>query len=135
LNRNIAGQGAKMSVADSRGADDLKKNLAMVVAAISPARMLKLMADKAIGIIDTRSEKEFEIAHLPGAKNIQLEGFGAALAGLSKDTEWVVYDKQPENAKAAARQMAEKGFNAKELSGGIQVWSARKYPLETGAAK
>jgi rhodanese-related sulfurtransferase len=112
-----------------------KKNAPIVVAAIAPAKMLKLLGDEAIGIIDTRPEKEFKIAHLPGAKSLPFENLGSALPGLSKDIEWVVYDKQSENAKAAVRLMMEKGFKAEELSGGIQVWSARKYPLETGPVK
>lgn len=112
-----------------------KKSVVVPVFNIAPSALLKLLADKSIGIVDTRPEKEFKIAHLPGAKNIPFEGLAEALAGLSKDTEWVVYDKAAENAKAAARQMMEKGFNVKELSGGIQVWSAKQYPLETGTLK
>ena len=112
-----------------------KKNTPIPVAAIAPGKMLKLLGDKTIGIIDTRPETEFKIAHLPGARNIAFEGLNSGIAGLSEESEWVVYDKQPEIAKAAARQMTEKGFRVKELSGGIQVWSAKKYPLETGLVK
>jgi len=109
-----------------------KKSAVMTVAGIAPAQMLKLLADKSMGIVDTRPEKEFKIAHLPGARNIPFEGLEAAIAALSKDPEWVIYDRQQENAKAGARQMIEKGFKVKELLGGIQVWSAKKYPLKTG---
>lgn len=111
-----------------------KKEL-LPVAGTAPAKVLKLIESKTIGFIDTRSEKEFKIAHLPNAKNIPYVKFADALSTLSKDTEWVVYDKEAENAKDAVRQMTEKGFKVKELSGGIQVWSAKKYPLETGTAK
>ena len=112
-----------------------KKSVLVTVPGITPTQLRKQLGDKAIGIIDTRPEKEFVIAHLPGAKNIPFEGFGSAISTLSKDLEWVFCDKQQENAKAAARQMIGKGFKAKELSGGIQVWSAKKYPLETGPSK
>ena len=112
-----------------------KKSGLAPVAGVAPSKILKLLTDKAIGVIDTRAEDEFKIAHLPGAKNIPFEGLSEALAGLSKDTEWVVYDKAAENAKTAARQMMEKSFKVKELSGGIQVWSAKQYPLETGTLK
>jgi len=105
------------------------------VAGTAPAKVLKLLGDRSVGFIDTRTEKEFTIAHLPGAKNIPLESLSVALTSLSKDIEWVVYDKTAENAKDVVRQMTEKGFKTRELSGGIQVWAAKKYPLETGPAK
>lgn len=112
-----------------------KKPEAVVIVSVPPAKVLKRLTDKTMGIIDVRPEAEFKIAHLSGAKNIPLEGLAAASADLSKDTEWVVYDRQTERAKAAAQALAEKGFKVKELSGGIQVWSAKKYPLETGTGK
>ena len=111
------------------------KHVVTPVAGIAPSGLLKLLGDKTIGIIDTRPETEFAIAHLPGANNIPFDGLGPAIPALSKDLEWIVCDKQPETAKAAARQMTEKGFKVKELSGGIQVWSAKRYPLETGSGK
>lgn len=112
-----------------------KKSALVAVPGITPAQLRKQLGDKAVGIIDTRPEKEFVIAHLPGAKNIPFEGFASAIPTLSKDIEWMLCDKQQENAKAAARQMIAKGFKAKELSGGILVWAAKKYPLETGPSK
>gem|GEM_PF-309372 len=112
-----------------------KKSIPAPVEAIAPAVLLKLLSEKTVGVLDIRPAGEFKIAHIPGAKNIPPEGLENALAGLSKETEWVVYDKQAENAKTAVRLMTGKGFKAKELAGGIQVWSARKYPLETGSSK
>ena len=109
-----------------------KKSEVITIASVRPAKVRKRLTDKTMGIIDARPENEFKIAHLPGAKNIPLEGLAAASADLSKDTEWVVYDRQAGRAGDAARALAAKGFKVKELSGGIQVWSAKKYPLETG---
>lgn len=111
------------------------KSVVTAVAGIAPSKLLKIMDDRTAGIIDTRSENDFKIAHLPGAKNIPFENLGSMFSVLSKDIEWVVYDRLPETAKAAARQMTERGFKVKELSGGLQVWSARQYPLEAGSGK
>lgn len=85
--------------------------------------------------MDIRPAKEFIIAHLPGAKNIPLEGLETASGALSKDMEWVICGRQGEAVNSAAQLLAEKGFKVKELSGGIQVWAAKKYPLESGEAK
>ncbi len=112
----------------------IEKN-AQHVAGTSPGKVLELFNNKAVSFIDTRSAKEFSSAHVPGAKNIPLDTLEASLGTLSLDTEWVVYDKDSENSKDAVRLMTAKGFKVKELSGGIQVWAAKKYPLETGTAK
>lgn len=98
-------------------------------------KLRKRLTDKAIGIIDLRPAKDFKIAHVQGAQNIPLETLEAASAALSKDKEWVVYDARSERVKTGARLLAQKEFKVKELSGGIQVWAAKKYPMESGEAK
>lgn len=112
-----------------------KKKEPIAVASMPPAQVLKRLTDNAMGLIDTRPEAEFIIAHIQGAKSIPQESLAAACADLSKDTEWVVYDRQAGRATAAAQLLAEKGFKVKELSGGMQVWAAKKYPMESGKVK
>lgn len=112
-----------------------KKSAPIIIPSVQPARVFKRLADKTMGIIDVRPAAEFKIAHLPGAKNIPVESMAASTADLSKDTEWVVCDRQTDRVKAAAQTLAEKGFKVNELSGGIQVWAAKKYPMESGEGK
>lgn len=102
---------------------------------LMPGKLRKQLADKSIGILDLRPDKDFKIAHVQGAKNIPLETLESASAAFSKDLEWIVYDAQSERAKAGARMLAQKEFKVKELSGGIQVWAAKKYPMESGEVK
>lgn len=105
------------------------------VGRISPERLRKQMEKGGAAILDTRAAADFAIGHIPGAKNIPADAIGAALSALSKDTEWTICDKDPAKAKDVVRLMSEKGFKAVELSGGVQVWAAKKYPLETGQAR
>ena len=112
-----------------------KKSETITIAGISPVQVFKRLSDKTMGIIDVRPGNEIIIAHLPGAKNIPLEGLAAATADFSKDTEWIVYDRQSGRAASAAQALAAKGFKVKALSGGIQVWAAKKYPMQSGEAK
>jgi len=112
-----------------------QKKAALKISSISAGKLRKRLADKGIGIIDVRSEKDFRIAHVQGAKNIPLETLEGSLAALSKDREWVVYDIKSERVKTAAQLLAQKDIKVKELLGGMQVWAAKKYPMESGEAK
>lgn len=112
-----------------------QKRTVVKIASMPAGKLNKRLTDKAIGIIDLRPAKDFKIAHVQGAKNIPLESLEDACAVLSKDKEWVVYDSQSGRVKTAAQLLAQKDFKLKELSGGIQVWAAKKYPMESGEAK
>ena len=118
------------AVETSAGIQQAKK--IVKIGSLMPGKLRKQLADKSIGILDLRPAKDFKIAHIQGAKNTPLENLEGASAALSKDTLWVVYDAQESRAKAAAQLLAGKEFKVKELSGGIQVWAAKKFPLVSG---
>jgi len=86
-------------------------------------------------VIDTRPEKEFLTGHIPGARNMPLENLKGLISGLTAGSELVVYDRQNTRAVEAVKLLSSEGFKVSELTGGLQVWSAKKYPLETGANK
>lgn len=112
-----------------------RKTAAVKTVSITAGKLRKRLADKALGIIDARPAKDYRIAHIQGAKNIPLETLEGALAALPKDREWVIYDAQSERVRTGARLLAQKEFRVKGLAGGIQVWAAKKYPLESGEAE
>lgn len=112
-----------------------QKKADVKIGSLPAAKLSKRLADKTIDIIDLRAAKDFKIAHVLGAKSIPLETLESACEVLSKDKEWVVYDAKSERVKAGAQLLAKKEFKVKELSGGIQVWAAKKYPMESGEAK
>ena len=118
------------AVETSAGIQQAKKTVK--TGSLMPGKLRKQLADKGIGILDLRPAKDFKIAHIQGAKSTPLENLEGARATLSKDTLWVVYDAQAARAKAAAQLLAGKEFKVKELSGGIQVWAAKKFPLASG---
>lgn len=86
-------------------------------------------------VIDTRPAQEFLAGRLPGARNLPLERLKELADGIPAGSELVVYDRDNARAVRAVRLLAEKGFDVLELSGGLQVWTASRYPLETGGAK
>ena len=88
-----------------------------------------------IVLLDVRNADMFAASHIKGAKNIPLADLVAKLATLPKDKTIVTYcgDLTCGLAPKAALELAQKGFKVKELVGGIDVWSAKGFPVEKKA--
>lgn len=80
--------------------------------------------------LDVRPATEFAAGHLPGARSVPLETLDAALAGLPRDRELVVYDRQAARSRQAADKLTAAGLKAAELSGGLAGWIKKGLPLE-----
>ncbi len=102
---------------------------------ITAAALKKKLAVGGVIVIDTRPEQEFLAGRVPGARNMPLEKLKDSMGELPAESELVVYDRSNVRAVRAVRLLAQEGFAVSELSGGLQVWTAVKYPLETGAVK
>ncbi|MBI5245546.1 MAG: hypothetical protein HY923_00065 [Elusimicrobia bacterium] len=84
-------------------------------------------------LIDVRSPEEFHDGHIPGARNIPLEGLVAQYATLPREKEIVTYcgDITCPLSLKAALELAQKGLRVKHLFGGIAEWNRRGFPLKT----
>jgi len=109
--------------------------LSVKTGAVTAGALRKKMKTGGLIVIDTRLEKEFLAGHIPGARNMPLENLKGLISGLAAGSEIVVYDRQNSRTVEAVKVFASEEFKVSELSGGLQVWSAKKYPLETGVVK
>lgn len=73
--------------------------------------------------IDVRFPSEFQHDKMPGAINIPLNEMRHAFAGLDRDVEYIVYCQSGRRSGAAAFLLAQRGFHAVLLHGGL--WRAR----------
>ncbi|MBI5239111.1 MAG: rhodanese-like domain-containing protein [Elusimicrobia bacterium] len=80
--------------------------------------------------IDTRPSLEYLAGRIPRSRNIPLEQFDANIAGLAKDKEYLVYDRDPKRSKLAADKLISAGYKTLELSGGWAAWVKTKQPVE-----
>lgn len=69
--------------------------------------------------LDVRYPSEFQYDRLPGAINIPLAGIRNAFGSLSKDREYIVYCQSERRSSAAAFLMAQHGYRAFLLQGGL----------------
>ena len=71
--------------------------------------------------LDVRYAREYSHQRLPGAINIPLHELRSRLDELDKTTMYVCYCSTGRRSSAAAFLLAQKGFRASVLSGGIQI--------------
>ncbi len=88
--------------------------------------------EKDFVVLDVRSREGFKEGHIPGAVNIPLQELEGRLKELPKDREVISYcwNVTCMLCTKAALVLARKGFQAKELLGGIEEWQRAKFPVE-----
>ena len=71
--------------------------------------------------LDVRHAREYHHAHLPQAVNIPLHELRMRLDELDRDTAWICYCGTGRRSSAAAFLLAQKGYQASVLNGGVRV--------------
>lgn len=104
----------------------LKEPMLKRLAAEEAAQMVKQGARW----LDVRYAKEYRHQRLPGAVNIPLHELRSRLDELDDTTAYICYCSTGRRSSAAAFLLAQKGFRASVLNGGIQIITAQQ--LSTG---
>lgn len=89
-------------------------------------------APEQVVVLDVRSTDMFKAAHVPTALNIPLADLVSKLKTLPKNKTIVAYCGNLTCALApkAALELAQKGFEVKQLVGGIELWQEKGFPIE-----
>ena len=103
---------------------------------VTRAELQRRMKRGLVTVLDVRPEEEFELGHLPGARNIPLSQLKRRLAKLDRKTEIVAYCRGPYCVLAfeAVALLRERGFKVHRLEGGYPEWRAAGLPVETSPA-
>ena len=81
-------------------------------------------------LLDVRTQAEYDVSHLPGARRVE-PGSDPAQLSLPKDQPVVTYCSVGYRSAAFARRMQETGFERVEnLEGSIFQWANEGRPLE-----
>jgi rhodanese-related sulfurtransferase len=102
-----------------------------LAARLSPSKVQEdMQAEKGLQLIDVRTPDEFRSGHLPGARNLPLDGLDASSKTLDPNKPLIVYCRGGHRSSMALKVLAGKGFTqAKHLEGGISAWSAAGFPV------
>ncbi len=74
-------------------------------------------------LLDVRSPLEFASGHVDGALNIPLNELRSRMHELSPEREILTYCRQGLRSYYAVRTLGQHGFNARNLSGGINIYN------------
>jgi rhodanese-related sulfurtransferase/DNA-binding HxlR family transcriptional regulator len=103
---------------------------------VSRAELQRRMKQGLVTVLDVRPEDEFELGHLPGARNIPLSQLKRRLVKLDRNAEIVAYCRGPYCVLAfeAVALLRERGFKVHRLEDGYPEWKASGLPIETSQA-
>ena len=101
--------------------------------ALAPGELARRQADGAL-VVDVRSDREFDAAHIPGAVAIPLQhgGFGTKLAWIAEPGQPVAFvggcDADGRHAAALTLAVGIRAL-AGHLGGGMATWHAERRPV------
>lgn len=86
-------------------------------------------------ILDTRSEKEYRVSHIPNAIFVDYDNFSAeAVQSYDKETPVVVYCSVGYRSEKIGEKLEELGFsNVRNLYGGIFDWKNKGHEVVNSA--
>jgi len=96
----------------------------------APIAHWERMAPEVEFVLDVRNPEEYDTGHVPGAVNIPLNSLRARMSELPKDRTLYTYCGVGQRAYYAARALRCNGFDARNVSGGIQMYQR---PLEVSS--
>jgi rhodanese-related sulfurtransferase len=97
--------------------------------ALPPERVAKLL-DNGVAVIDVRRSYEFEAGHIPGARNIEMNELTARSEEISRDQPVLFYCRSGGRSSMAVDAFRESGYDAHNLAGGIEAWTAEGRTLD-----
>ncbi|RLB63206.1 MAG: thioredoxin [Deltaproteobacteria bacterium] len=80
--------------------------------------------------VDTRDERTYQRAHIPGAVNMPLDELPARVAELVMLGSAVVYCRSGDKTKALSEKLAADAVEVPFLEGGFLAWEALMLPIE-----
>jgi rhodanese-related sulfurtransferase len=93
-----------------------------LVSELAPATVHLMLQRSAADVIDCRTEEEWELWRLPGARLMPLTEIRDRARGLDPARDYVVYCRTGRRSNAAAFLMRQMGLKSHSLMGGISDW-------------
>jgi rhodanese-related sulfurtransferase len=107
-----------------------RPDLAVGTVRLSPALAQETLADGQMTALDVRTPSEHEQKAIAGALHVPLSRLAARAGELPADRPLMVYCAGGYRSSVAASVLAARGFDVRELAGGIAAWEQAGLPLE-----
>lgn len=96
---------------------------------VEPQDALSMMKSGAV-LIDVRTDEEWNGGHAVGAEHIALDTFDAHMTSLDKNIKYLIICKSGARSAMATHALCVSGFDAKNVEGGMMLWSSMDLPME-----
>jgi len=97
---------------------------------IDPADVLKLAESGEAEVIDVRRDYEHDAGRIAGSRHIEMNDLTASAASIPKDRPVVFYCRGGSRSAMAAEAFSQAGFDAHNMTGGLNAWVEKGLPLE-----
>jgi rhodanese-related sulfurtransferase len=97
---------------------------------LSARQLADLLNDADVQLVDVREPYEHEAGRIAGDLHIELDQLPAEAASLDRERPLVFYCRSGSRSALATQAFAAAGFDAHNLSGGLQDWVAAGLPIE-----
>ncbi|MGD9736471.1 MAG: rhodanese-like domain-containing protein [Solirubrobacterales bacterium] len=87
------------------------------------------LVDDGAQLVDVRADHEWEAGHIAGASHIPLDELPQRAGELERERPVVLYCRGGNRSSMATAALAEAGFDAAKLTGGITGWEEEGLPL------
>jgi rhodanese-related sulfurtransferase len=100
--------------------------------AVTREKLLTMIKDGTVTVLDVRPEDEFGLGHIPGALNMPVDRLAERLSELPKDREIIAYCRGPYCVFSfeAETILRRQGFGIRRLEEGFPQWKAAGLPVE-----
>lgn len=96
---------------------------------ISVDKAKKALNDKNYVFIDVREKEEYDEAHIKGVNLIPLGNIKSGALNLDKKQKYITVCRSGKRSKMAAEEMKKLGLNVVNMTGGMNEWQAKGYPV------
>ena len=97
---------------------------------LSPRQVAALIEEGDVQLIDVREPYEHEAGRIADDVHIELDQLPAKSGSLDRDRPVVFYCRTGSRSALATQAFSASGFDAHNLSGGLQDWVAAGLPIE-----
>jgi rhodanese-related sulfurtransferase len=82
-------------------------------------------------LLDVRERDEWDAGHVPGSVHIPMRELGPRQAELPTDRTILCVCRSGSRSGMVTRALADAGYQVENLDGGLQVWEASGFDLES----
>jgi rhodanese-related sulfurtransferase len=97
---------------------------------LAPEKLAEMLEAGQVDLIDVRRPHEWEAGRIPGARHVEVNDLPAEAEGLDREQAIVLYCRSGSRSQLASEALAEGGFDAHALAGGISAWAEQGRSLE-----